>query len=137
MASETLTYLRNYAKAQTVVIKGVKGHPRVANERGVLRRFQNRTPYIRPLIDEIEESSAPPTIVLKHLGDHLLSASAQRALNQREIRYVSKRVLEALAVLHDEGYVHTGTLLELTHGCGRERLLPSCKGLRALIITKI
>ncbi|KAL1882427.1 hypothetical protein Plec18167_002843 [Paecilomyces lecythidis] len=104
---DTVWFATNHAKAQTVVIKGVKGHPRVANERDVLRRFQNRTPYIRPLIDEIEESSAPPTIVLKHLDDHLLSASAQRALNQREIRYVSKKVLEALSVLHDEGYVHT------------------------------
>jgi serine/threonine protein kinase len=102
-----LTPHRNQAEG-TVIIKGVHGHPRVENERDVLKRFQDRTPYLRPLIDEIEEPSQPPTIVLKHLDDHLLNASIKKTLNRKELRYVSRRILEALMVLHEDGYVHTG-----------------------------
>jgi len=76
----------------------------VENERNVLRHFQDRTPYLRPLIDEIEEPSDPPTIVLKYLEDHLLNASIKKTLNRRELKYVSRRILEALKVLHEEGY---------------------------------
>lgn len=91
-----------------MIIKAVQGHPRVENERDVLRRFQNRTPYLRPLTDEIEEPSKPTTIVLKHLDDDLLNVSIKRTLNQKELKYVARRVLEALAVLHEDDYVHTG-----------------------------
>lgn len=91
-----------------MVIKSVEGHPRVTNERDVLGRFQQHTPNLRPLIDEIEEPSNPPTIVLKHLDDHLLNASIKKPLNRREIKYVSRHVLEALRVLHKDGFVHTG-----------------------------
>jgi serine/threonine protein kinase len=80
----------------------------VENERDVLKRFQNQTPYLRPLIDEIEEPSDPPTIVLKHLEDHLLNASIKKTLNRKELKYVSRRILEALKVLHEDGYVHSG-----------------------------
>jgi serine/threonine protein kinase len=98
---------RNQAE-ETFVIKGVQGHPRVENERDVLKRFQNRTPSLRPLIDEIEEPSDPPIIVLKYLEDHLLNASIKKTLNRKELKYVSRRILEALKVLHEDGYVHTG-----------------------------
>lgn len=97
----------NHAE-EIVVIKAVQGHPRVENEREVLKRFQNKTPNLRPLIDEIEEPSSPPTIVLKHIEDHLLNASIKKTLNRTELRYVAKRILEALNVLHEEDYVHTG-----------------------------
>jgi serine/threonine protein kinase len=80
----------------------------VENERDVLTRFQNRTPYLRPLIDEIQEPSDPLTIVLKYLEDHLLNASIKKTLNRKELKYVSRRILEALKVLHEDGYVHTG-----------------------------
>jgi serine/threonine protein kinase len=80
----------------------------VENERDVLKRFQNQTPYLRPLIDEIEEPSDPPTIVLKHLEDHLLNASIKKTLNRKELKYVLRRILEALKALHEDGYVHTG-----------------------------
>jgi serine/threonine protein kinase len=60
------------------------------------------------LIDEIVDPVAPPAIVLKHLEDDLLTASGAKKLSGREIRYVSKRILEALKVLHEDGYVHTG-----------------------------
>ena len=91
-----------------MVIKSVRNHPRVKNERDVTKRFQNRTSYLRPLVDEIEEPLEPVTIVLKHLDDDLLNASMKKNLTRREIKYVSRRVLEALRVLHEDGYVHTG-----------------------------
>lgn len=57
------------------------------------------------MIDEIEESADPPAIVLKYLDDDLLNASAARRLTTTsDIKYVSKKVLEALKVLHEDGY---------------------------------
>jgi serine/threonine protein kinase len=91
----------------TVVIKSAR-HFRIANERDILRKFQSKTPYLRPLIDEIVEPADPPAIVLKHLETNLLAASNSKKLTGREIKYVSKGVLEALKVLHEDGYVHTG-----------------------------
>jgi hypothetical protein len=93
------------------VIKSVLDHPRVENERDVLQRFQHRTPYLRPLIDEIDEPTFPVTIALKYLQGDLLEASVARTLNRREVRHVSRCVLEALKTLHEDGFVHTGTLL--------------------------
>ena len=62
---------RSQKNEQQVVIKSV----RVENERNVLRRFQERTPYLRPLTDDIEEPSEPITIVLRYLDDTLQNAS--------------------------------------------------------------
>ena len=95
---------------ENVVIKSVRGHFRVENERDVLNRFQYRTPHLRPLIDEIEQPSEPTTIVLKHL-DSTLSQQArsnQPPLNRKEIKCVSRGILEALKILHDDGFVHAG-----------------------------
>lgn len=91
-----------------MVIKAVRGHPRVENERDVLKRLQSQAPYLRPLIDEIKDASNPPTIVLRYLDDHLLNASLTKILNEKELKYVSKRVLKALTALHENGLVHTG-----------------------------
>ncbi|KKZ60399.1 hypothetical protein EMCG_00685 [[Emmonsia] crescens] len=91
---------------QTVVIKAAR-HFRITNERDVLRKFKSKTPHLRPLIDEIVEPADLPAIVLKHLEDDLLTASNAEKLSGREIKYVSKRVLEALKVLHEDDYVHT------------------------------
>jgi serine/threonine protein kinase len=93
------------------VIKSVQDHPRVENERNVLRRFQHRTPYLRPLIDEIDEPSFPVTISLRYLQRDLLNASVVKTLNRKELKYVSRCVLEAIKTLHDDGFVHTGTRL--------------------------
>lgn len=98
-----------------MVIKSVQNHLRVENERDVSKRFQNRTSYLRPLVDEIKEPSEPVTIVLKHLDDDLLNASMKKDLTRREIKYVSRRVLEALRVLHEDCYVHTGNLCTLNN----------------------
>jgi len=50
----------------------------------------------------------PSTIALKYLEDHLLNASIKKTLNRKELKYVSRCILEALKVLHEDGYVHTG-----------------------------
>jgi serine/threonine protein kinase len=93
------------------VIKSVLNHPRVENERNVLKRFQHRTPHLRPLIDEIDEPSFPVTIALMYLQRDLLDASVAKTLNRRELKYVSRCVLEAIKTLHEDGFVHTGILL--------------------------
>ncbi|RWA07302.1 hypothetical protein EKO27_g7801 [Xylaria grammica] len=77
------------------------------NERDVLKRFQARTPYLRPLIDGIRDPAGPTTIVLRHLDSCLLEASVQQPLNRKEMKYALKRILEALSVMHKDGYVHT------------------------------
>lgn len=92
---------------KTVVIKSVRHH-RIQNERDVLKRFQTRTNTLRPLIDEIEDPIDPPAIVLQHLDDDLLKAAAKHRLTRPEIKRVAKTILEALKVLHEDGYVHTG-----------------------------
>ena len=76
-------------------------------ERDVLKHFHAR-PGIRQLLDEISD---PASLVLKQLDDNLLSASNKKRLKKPEIKFVAKRVLEALQVLHEDGYVHTGTSL--------------------------
>ncbi|KAH9871716.1 hypothetical protein J1614_005972 [Plenodomus biglobosus] len=103
---DTLWLAKSQAQ-ETVVIKSVRGHPRVENERDVLVRFQQRTPYLRPMVDQIEESALPTTIALRWLESDLLDASNARTLNRRELKQVSRCVLEALRVLHDDGFVHT------------------------------
>jgi hypothetical protein len=91
-----------------VIIKSVEGHWRLHNERNVLQRFQARTTTLRPLIDEIEEPSEPPAIVLKYFDDDVTRASKKKRLTRQEIKLVARRVLEALRVFHDDGYVHSG-----------------------------
>ncbi|XXH02734.1 hypothetical protein Hte_009119 [Hypoxylon texense] len=103
---DTVWLARNQSH-ELAVIKSVIGHPRVGNERDVLQRFQSRSPCIRPLVDEIQDPLKPTTIVLKHLDSDLLEASVRKPLNRQEIKYASRRILEALNVLHEDGYVHT------------------------------
>lgn len=90
------------------MIKSVKGHQRVKNERDVLKRLQHRTPFLRPLVDEIEEPSTPTTIALRYLESDLLTESIKTTLNRKELKHVCRSVLEALKVLHEDNLVHTG-----------------------------
>ncbi len=94
-------------REETVIVKTAP-KSRLENERDILRHFQHRAPSLRPLIDEIQDPPDPPSIVLKYLDDNLLRASNAKRLTGTEIKYVAKRVLEALEVLHEDGYVHTG-----------------------------
>ncbi|KAE8319465.1 kinase-like domain-containing protein [Aspergillus transmontanensis] len=59
---------------QPVIVKSVP-HFRLQNER---------------------DPSDPPVIVLKYLDDNLLNASISKRLTDQEIRYVARRILEAL-----------------------------------------
>jgi len=127
---DTVWFATNKAD-KTVVVKGVFGHPRVKNERDVLKRFQDRTPYLRSLIDEIEEPLQPPTIALQFLDDDLLNASIKKSLNRKEIKYVSRCILEALATLHEDNFVHTDVKLDnifCNYGEGDIRFSHVCLG---------
>ncbi|KAB8257634.1 kinase-like domain-containing protein [Aspergillus pseudonomiae] len=93
-------------REQSVIIKSIN-HFRLQNERDVLKRFQNRTPFLRPLIDEIVEPSDLPAIVLSHLDDHLLNVYASQRLTNKEIKLVARNVLGALKVLYEQNFVHT------------------------------
>ncbi len=104
----------------------------------MLRRFCPLTPALRPLLDEIQDPPDPPAIVLKHYDSDLLAASNAQRLTRREIRQVARNVLEALDVLHSEGYVHTGNGLTRS----RYSLLPfplrvtfSLTSLRIMVLT--
>lgn len=85
-------------------------HFRLQNEREVLLHFQNKTQHIRPLLDEIGTAPSPSSLILRYLDDEVLQASNSRHLSRFEVKYVAKAALTALAVLHEEGFVHTGTL---------------------------
>ncbi|KAF2415908.1 hypothetical protein EJ08DRAFT_673805 [Tothia fuscella] len=52
------------SEEKTAVIKSVRNHPRNKNEQDILMKFQNRTPYLRPVLDEIADSAEPSTVVL-------------------------------------------------------------------------
>jgi len=94
------------------VIKGVQGHPRVETERDALKRLQHQTPFLRPLVDEIKEPSEPTTIALRYLESDLLTETIKKPLNRKELKYVCRRVLEALKVIHEEDLVHTDVKLD-------------------------
>lgn len=83
---------------------------RLENERTVLSHLRNQ-PYIRQLVDEIPESeSNPPGLVLKRLDDNLLEAADVKRLKRGEVRLIARDILKGLKVLHEAGWVHTGTL---------------------------
>ncbi|KAF8864050.1 kinase-like protein [Acephala macrosclerotiorum] len=85
-----------------VIIKSAPKY-RLDNERDVLKHFHAR-PGIRQLLDETQD---PPSLVLKHLDDNLLTASNSKRLEKPEIKFIAKRILEALQAFHEDGYVHT------------------------------
>ncbi|KAE8146934.1 putative serine/threonine protein kinase [Aspergillus avenaceus] len=103
---ETVWLANRDGRGQSVVIKSVN-HFRIQNERDVLKHFQGRTPFIRPLIDEIVEPVDSSAIVLKYLDDHLLNACASQRLTDKEIKFAARSVLSALKVLHEHNFVHT------------------------------
>ena len=78
------------------------------NEADILKRYQCRTPFIRPLIDEIEDPLDPRSIVLQYLDNDLPTESNNKRLLRPDIKRVAKAILQVLAVLHKDGMVHTG-----------------------------
>ncbi|CZT40874.1 related to serine/threonine protein kinase [Rhynchosporium secalis] len=85
-----------------VIIKKAPKY-RLETERDILRHFHAR-PGIRQLLDEVQN---PPSLVLKHLDESLLTVSNTKRLEKREIKFVAKKILEALQAFHEDGYVHT------------------------------
>ncbi|KAK0128744.1 hypothetical protein ONS95_000699 [Cadophora gregata] len=81
-----------------VILKSAPKY-RLDNERDVLRHFHARR-GIRQLLDETQD---PPSLVLKHLDENLLSASNFQSLKKTEIKFIAKRVLEALQASHEDG----------------------------------
>jgi serine/threonine protein kinase len=98
------------AGSQTVVIKSIR-HARLENERHILKLFQNDR--LRRLIDEVEHPGDPPALVLKYYDCHVGEVTNKAELSPREARFVARSVLEGLAVLHENGYVHSGPSIDL------------------------
>jgi hypothetical protein len=93
----------------------VRGHWRLQNEADVLRRYQSKTPFLRPIIDEVLSSADPSSIILKHLDSELLMESKKKRQTRPEIKQVARCILEALLVLHKDGMVHTGIVRHLSY----------------------
>lgn len=72
------------------------------------------------MIDEIEDPSDPPALVLKHLNADLLNALATQWLTRLEKKRILEKVLKAIKVLHKDGYVHIGVVG--TVSCGEIRV---------------
>ncbi|PGH11507.1 hypothetical protein AJ80_07073 [Polytolypa hystricis UAMH7299] len=109
------------AKKDTVIVKTAPDY-RLDNERKILKRFHGR-PGIRQLIDEV---ISPPALILRHFDDNLLQASNKKKLGRRGIKFVARRILEALQVLHEEGYVHTDVKPDnifVNYGTGSDRFM--------------
>jgi hypothetical protein len=106
-----LTVTRSYGVQEIVVTKSVQCHPRVENERDVLKRLQHRTSFLRPLVDEIEKPSTPTNISPICLESNLLIETIRKTLNWKEPKHVCRSILEALNVIHEGNLVHTGMYL--------------------------
>ena len=86
-----------------MVIKKAPPHL-LSIERAVLELVRNHT-GIRQMVDDIEN---PPALVLEYLDDNLLDVSSRERLQGSDVKVVARTALEALAVLHENGFVHTG-----------------------------
>lgn len=91
---------------RTSVIVKWAPESRLKKECHILKRFRN-VPSIRQLVDEIQ---TPPLMVLENLDRNLLDESGTKRLEISDIKYVSKHILEALAVIHENNIVHAGRM---------------------------
>jgi serine/threonine protein kinase len=112
--SQRLTKIYRDRLGGHVIVKSVD-HFRLQNERDVLVRFQSLTPHIRPLLDEVNPDTESHALVMRWLDGDLLDATKDRQLSSPEVKLVAKGVLEALKVLHADGFVHTGELTALPY----------------------
>ncbi|SMR53031.1 unnamed protein product [Zymoseptoria tritici ST99CH_1E4] len=93
-------------RSQQVIVK-YADHWRIRNERDVLLRFQTRTPRVRPLLDEVEDGSGNPILILRFLAEDALHTLDRRQFSRSEVKRIGRGVLEALKALHEAGFVHT------------------------------
>ena len=77
---------------------------RLDNEREVLEAVRDHS-YVRQMIDTTED---PPSLVLNYLDENLLRISGQKRIEGSDLKLVARNLLEALAALHENGFVHTG-----------------------------
>ena len=73
-------------------------------EREALGIVQHHSCF-RQMIDYIE---SPSSLVLEYLDDNLLDVCSRERLQSPDVKVVARVVLEALTVLHGNGFVHTG-----------------------------
>ncbi|KAK1579442.1 serine/threonine protein kinase [Colletotrichum navitas] len=106
------------------IVKSVRGHWRLQNEANVLERYQSKTPFLRPIIDEIIRPTDPPSLILRHLDSELLTESKKKRLTRPEIKQVAQCILKALLILHKDGMVHTDLKLDnvfVNYGQNKQR----------------
>ena len=89
-----------------MIVKRAPQH-RLNNEREVLEILHGH-PCVRPIIDTTED---PPTLVLKFLDETLLKLSGQKRIEGPDLKLVARHLLQALAALHENGFVHTGNIV--------------------------
>ncbi|KAK3306268.1 kinase-like domain-containing protein [Chaetomium strumarium] len=106
-ADQGAVFLAMNQTSEKCIVRSIRGHWLLQNEAEVLKRYQDKTPFLRPLLDQIVEPSDPPSIVLKHLDTDLLTESNRKRLSCPEIKQVAKCVLQALQESHRDGVVHT------------------------------
>lgn len=92
--------------ARDVVVKRALPHL-LTIERNILEVADGYN-CIRQLIHYIED---PPSLVLEYLDDNTLEVSRRDRLESTNLKFVARTLLEALAALHEKGYVHTGKLV--------------------------
>lgn len=63
----------------------------------------------------LDETKKPLSLILQHLDDNLLHASSVQTLESSDVKFVAKRVLQAIQALHEDGYTHTGMFTEVLH----------------------
>ena len=56
------------------------------------------------MIDTIE---SPSSLMLEYLDNNLLNVCSRKRLEGSDLKVVARVILEALAVLHENGFVHT------------------------------
>ncbi|KAK3298939.1 kinase-like domain-containing protein [Chaetomium fimeti] len=123
-ADEGAMYLARNQRDEKCIVKSIRGHWRLQNEAEIAKRYQSQTPFLRPLIDEIQEPADPPSIVLGYLDSDMLTESNKKRLSRPEIKQVARCILEALRVFHKDGMVHTDVKLDnifVNHGQGDNR----------------
>ncbi|KAF2225503.1 kinase-like domain-containing protein [Elsinoe ampelina] len=105
---ETVWKATSQQSPQPVIVKYAR-HWRIRNERDMLLRFQDQTPHLRRLLDEVDFDGDPDTtaLILQYLDRDSLSVCNRRRLTRAEIKFVAQGVLLALDVLHEDGFVHT------------------------------
>lgn len=86
-----------------MVIKRAPPHL-LSIEREILEIVRDHT-CIRQMIGTIE---SPSSLVLEYLNDNLLDVCSRKRLEGSDVKVVARTVLEALAMLHENGLVHTG-----------------------------